>query len=118
MSAGTIPRGKVEELARLVKAQRVLQAQRAATQAQMIRACLDALLMDPGTHRMRGHEELADRRRIKQENVERRAMAVLHLQALATMLEDAAARELDLSPEPPNVITLQRVEESKQGQVT
>ena len=81
---------KLRELAAHIAGLRKLEAERKLLQAQMIRECVALLRMNPQTYRMRGHELGLDRSRIIKENQRQKALAPLHLETLATMLEDEA----------------------------
>ena len=92
----TIPREKVEALAKLVAEKRALDVNKAHTQAKMIRGCIAALKQTESEAKRRlEHEHFkagkkgvigysAPHRKI----INDRALAFLHLEWLATQLED------------------------------
>ena len=83
-----------KELARLVEQQRQLTAQQHLKVAEMVRACVALIRMDPMAYRIRGHESVAERAARQKENREQKALVPCHLEALATQLEDAAAFDI------------------------
>lgn len=100
MTEETIPRATVVEIAAQVRALRELQRQQAHTQAKMIRACVQALRQTTEQAQRRlervkfrtaknGHYRPATTAEAQHEVRKDREMALLHLDMLATMLEDA-----------------------------
>jgi hypothetical protein len=85
-------REKLEQVAKHYRELEDLRARQAATQALMIRGCLEKLLMDPNTHNMRGHEGFGQRSKQIKKNRRDKHLAELYLIALATSLEDQALR--------------------------
>ena len=69
-----------------------LHAQKALTQAQLIRWCVGKLRQDPSSARLRGFETYGERMRIIKENHKHREAALLYLEWLATGLEDQGVR--------------------------
>lgn len=97
----SIPRSKVEELARQIRELRNLEARKAGTQAELIRWCLTAIRMDPNTHMLRGHEGWQARHKQIEKNKNDQKLAFLYLEWLATQLENqsVASRDNDQSKE-------------------
>lgn len=85
------PDPKLVELARLVRQLETLRKQQAATQAEMIRACVTQMGIDVNSYRMRGHETYSEKMTQTKENKRLKAQAPLYLLALATQLENFAA---------------------------
>lgn len=98
----TVSRAAVEQIAANFRELEALRKQQALTQAKMIRACLAAFnqttqqaerrLMKENPARM--PTQLEAQRKVRED----KALAFLHLEALATMLENAGG--LDLKPQP------------------
>ena len=90
-----VPRATLVAVAESFNALKVLERQRAATQAEMIRACLAAIRMDVSTYRCR-HLDTYSKERVDQvrKNKKDQAQAFIYLEALATMLEDQSAAAL------------------------
>lgn len=93
----TIPRAKVEELARLVQEQHILFDKQRLTQAEMIRGCIQRIRWaqdpdgSPAVRRAEGFTKASEaRRKVREEG----AQALLYLEALATSLENQASGNL------------------------
>ena len=86
-----VPRATLVAVAEGFHALKALERQRAATQAEMIRACLVAIRMDVHSYRC-GHlsQFSKERREQVRKNKEDQKKAFIYLEVLATMLEDQA----------------------------
>ena len=91
----TVPREKVVAIAENVRELHELFRQQKATQAELIRWCVQELRADTNTHRLRGFEDWHTKRQIIAENRENKAKALLYLEWLATQLEDQSVRDPD-----------------------
>lgn len=90
----TVPRQVLERVAAGYHELVALKVRQAATQAELIRGCVAELRSDPNTYRLRGHETYSEAARIRQENRENKALALLYLEWLATNLEREAGVDL------------------------
>jgi hypothetical protein len=90
----TVSRAKVEQLAAAVREMFDLKGKQAVTQAQLIRWCVRAIqkALEPQPRYEQG--SLADRRKLNAD----RDLALLHLEWLATKLEDQGKPSGDLTP--------------------
>lgn len=98
MERDPVPFATVQELGRQVRELQELQRRQQATQAELIRWCVQCLRMDPRNHRLRGHETATERARIIKENQNDKAKALVYLEWLATQLENQSVRSPDSDP--------------------
>lgn len=84
----TVSKDKVRQIAESMHQLRQLNAERMATQAQLIRWCVTALRIDPEKYRISGFELSSKRKVIIAENRRNQQLAYVYLDLLATQLED------------------------------